>query len=592
MIGVTLRDRYEITSSISETAIFDAYAANDRLHGREVCIRLFRPPFDREPEFIAKLDDIIKMISAVQDPHLERLYEVDRDGDRAFLVSEYSPGSNLIDRLRKLGSLSVPVSVATAILVCEGVQALHSSGFAHGDVGSHNVVISPDGAAKVELYGVWQSYSASSTAGQVVLKQMAPYLAPEIGRGAFPSPASDVYAIGVLLYELLAGRHPFHGEGPVALAMKHATEAAPNVRMMNPSVPMVLAEIIKKAMSKEPVLRYKNAGDLASDLRILQDALKFGRTLTWPIRDEATTVVEQQPVAPKMPAVKGLQRKENLRDKREKPTKEKRPNDSMFEEEPDVPVWLKTIIAFCAGLFAVMVLLWVVYNMNRPKTIKVPELRNLTYSEAATRLTGLGLKPRVGAKRSDESVPSEQVISSDPPKDASVFEGRSISIVVSTGSRMVVIPDVSGQDLEKVRALLGSLNFAVANDVIEERSSSIEQGKVIGTSPDIGKRVERGSEIRLRISSGATDPKKDPSANKRYAYEVKIRLLNLDQPVELKVEMVDTRGTRIIHEQEHDPNEEVILSADGYGKEVTFKVYYDGDLVKTFKKAAGEDSSE
>ncbi len=589
MIGVILRDRYEITASISETAVFDAYSAHDRLHSREVCIRFLRPPFDRESDFIAKLGDIIRLVSTVEDPHLERLYEVDQDGDRAFLVSEYSPGSNLIDRLRKLGSLSVPVSVATAILVCEGVQALHSSGIAHGDIGSHNVVISPDGAAKVELYGVWQSYSASATAGQVVLKQMAPYLAPEIGRGAFPSPASDVYAIGVLLYELLSGRHPFHAEGPVALAMKHASETAPNVRMMNPSVPMVLAEIIKKAMSKEPVLRYRNAGDLASDLRILQDALKFGRTLTWPIRDEAVAVVEQQPVAPKMPAVKELQKKDKPR-KEKVPTKKGK--DSIFEEEPDVPVWLKTTIAFCAGLFAVMVLLWVVYNMNRPKSVKVPDLRSLTYSEAATRLSNLSLKARVGAKRSDETVPAEQVISSDPPKDELVFEGRSINLVVSTGSRMVVIPDVSGQDLEKVRALLTSLNFVVAPDVGEERSKAVTAGKVIGTDPEIGKKVERGSEIKLRISSGAADPKRDPDANKRYAYEINIRLLNLEHPVELKVEMIDSRGTKVIHEADHDPDELVPLSADGYGKEVTFKIYYDDDLVKTFKKVAGEDSGE
>ncbi|MEQ1821449.1 MAG: PASTA domain-containing protein [Fimbriimonadaceae bacterium] len=587
MVGSLISERYEITAPISETAMFDAYAADDRLQGREVCIRFLRPPFDREPEYIARLGEVIRAISTIQHPQLERLVEVDSDGEKAFVISEYSPGSNLVDRLRKLGSLSVPVSVATAILVCEGVQALHAAGVAHGDIGSHNIVVSPDGAAKVQLFGVWQSYSASATAGQVVLKQMAPYLAPEIGRGAFPSPASDVYAIGILLYELLAGRHPFHAEGPVALAMKHSSEAAPNVRMMNPSVPMVLAEIIKKAMSKEPVLRYKNAGDFASDLRILQDALKFGRTLTWPIRDEAVEVVEKQPVAPKMPAVKELQKKE----KKPKEKKEKGPKGSMFEEEPDVPVWLKTIIAFCAGLFAVMVLLWVVYNMNRPKTLKVPDLRNLTYSEAATRLTNMGLKARVGSKRSDEAVPSESVISTDPPKDDPVFEGRTISLTVSSGSRMVVIPDVSRQEVDKARALLSSMNFSVTNDVIEERSTKIEAGKVIGTAPDIGKKVERGSEIRLRISSGSVDPKTDPSANKRYAYEIKITLLNLESPVELKVEMVDTRGTRVIHKEDHDPNEEVLLSADGYGKEVTFKVYYDGDLVKTFKKTAGEDEA-
>lgn len=586
MIGRTLRGRYEIVQSLGDTAIFSSFAAHDTQMGGDVCIRVLKEPFRSEPEFVAKLTSVVNDLSSFEHPNLEGYRGIEQDAEAVFLVTGFSKGSTLTERLRKLGTLSVPVAVGTVIVVCEALQSLHVARESHGDVGSHNVVVSAEGEARLQLFGIWKSYSGSASAGHVVLPQMAPYLAPEIGRGAYPSPASDVYSVGVLLYELLAGRYPFNAESAVAMAMKHANESAPNVRMMNPSVPMVLAEIIKRAMAKEAEHRYRDAADLATDLKVLQDALRFGRTLTWPLRDEPEPVLEQQPVAPAMGAIRS-----ELKQKAKKDRQENKKEKELFREEPDVPVWLKTTIAFCAGLFAVIVTLWIVFSFSKPKEIVMPELRRMSFSEAQSQLTKLGLKARVAARRPDENIPAEQIISASPGKGQKAYENSTVNLVVSTGTKFVVVPLVRGEPVDRAKAMLQSLNLEVVDEVDEIKDKEIKKGLIAATDPPSGTKVERGTQITLKMSGG--EERKDPEgANaKRYVYEIEVTLTNLEDSVELKVDMQDARGNRTIHKQSHEPDETVPITAIGYGPEVIIKIYYDGELVKTERRVA-EDSGE
>lgn len=588
MIGQVLRNRYELVLALGESAVFQSFAARDTQLGGDVCVRILKDPFRKEGEFVTKLGAVVNELSSYDHPNLENYVGAEQDGDTAFIVTTYSKGTTLTERLRKLGTLSVPVAVGTIIVICDALQALHLGREAHGDVGSHNVVVSAEGEAKVQLFGIWKSYSASATAGHVILPQMAPYLAPEIGRGAYPSPASDVYSVGVLLYELLSGRYPFNADSAIALAMKHANESAPNVRMMNPSVPVVLAEIIKKAMAKESEFRYKDAGDLATDLKVLQDALRFGRTLTWPLRDDPMPVVEQHPVAPAMSAIRSEIKPTERKDRKS----EKKERKELFREEPDVPVWLKTAIAFCAGLFSLIVTLWVVFNMNKPKLITMPDLTRLSFSEASGRLNELGLKPRVAARRSDESIPAEQVISANPPKGQEAFEGSSVSLVVSTGSKFVVVPAVKGESIDRAKAMLQSLNLTVLDEIIEVNDRKAQKGAVLGTEPDAGTKVERTTEVRLKVSAGTKDPDQDANNAKSYVYDIEVTLTGIVDPVKLRVEMTDARSTRIIHEANHDPDETVSITAVGKGASVVIKIYYDNELVKTERQMADPGAEE
>lgn len=566
MIGTVLRGRYELTLDLGEGPLFHAFAARDRLHGRDVGIRILREPYAKEQEFLSKLREAASQASAVQSVGLERLFGLDDGPEGPFLVSEYSKGTVLVERLRKLGTLSVPVAVELAIAVCEALQSLHSSGLVHGDVGSHTVVTGPEGEVKLQLAGVWQAYSSSNTAGIAMLPLMAPYLAPEITAGGMPSKASDVYALGVLLYEMLSGRYPFYAETAVAMALKHSTDAVPNVRMMNPSVPVVLAEIIKKAMAKEPDARYRDAGDIISDLRILQDALRFGRTLTWPIREESKPAPPQA-VAPKMSAIRQESKKEDEEEEYEEP------------DSGDIPGWFKSIIAFFAALLVMMIIAWMVFNFKKPAMVTVPDLTRLSVTESLSRLEGIGLKLRVARRQANEQVPKDEVLAQNPPANEKVYEGSSVNVTVSLGSKFVEVPDVRGLTVDQAKTMLGSLDLDLDPEIETVRDSKAKPGTILSQDPLPKQKFQRLGKIKVKIATNKEDPKDTKDARTKYQYTIRIGLTGLETRIRLRVDLTDARGTRTVHEQEHDPDSEVEVIAEGYGKTAKFRIYYDDELV-------------
>lgn len=564
MIGTVLRGRFEITHDLGEGPLFHSFAARDRLHGRDVGIRLLREPYGHEQEFLAKLREVVAQLASVSSPGLERAFGLDEAAEGPFLVSEHAKGTVLVDRLRKLGTLSVPVAVELAIGVAEALQPLHAGGFVHGDVGSHTVVTGPEGELKLQMAGIWRSYSSSNSAGVAMLPLMAPYLAPEIASGGMPTPSSDVYAVGVLLYEMLSGRYPFYADTPVAMALKHSTDAVPNVRMMNPSVPTVLAEIIKKAMSKSPEERYRDASDLVSDLRILQDALRFGRTLTWPIREE-TKPAPPVAVAPKMSAIR----------------QESKDDDDTYEEPDsgDIPGWFKSLIAFFAGLLVLMVVAWMVFNLKKPATVEVPDLSRLTVTEAMSRLEGLGLRMRIGNRMSNEQVPKDQVLDQNPPPNEKVYEGSSVSVTVSIGSKFVEVPDVRGLTVDQANAMLGSLDLSLSTDIETLEDSKAKPGTILSQDPLPKQKLPRTGKIKVKIATDKRSAAEERDARTKYQYTIRITLAGLETRIRLRVDLTDARGNRTVHEQEHDPDSEVEVIAEGYGKTAKLRIFYDDELV-------------
>ncbi|HSI73342.1 MAG TPA: PASTA domain-containing protein [Fimbriimonas sp.] len=587
MIGTIVASRFELTGLLSEGPIFASYSARDQSSGREICVRLLRPPFDRQSQFLEALKEAADQYSSVRGLQIEPVLDVASDNGHGFIVTELTRGPSLADRIRKLAPFSVPVSVGTAISVCQALEPLHRSRLCHGDLSPANIAILANGDAKLQLTGIWEAYGMSPTAGAMVLPSMAPYLAPEVSGGQMPSPKSDVYAIGIMLFELLSGRLPYYADTPVAMAMQHATSPTPSVRQSNPSVPAVLDEIVKKAMAKDPGERYSDAGDICSDLRQLQDALRFGRTLAWPLRAStgptaAPTIKQSAPkptpknesVAPRMSAIR-------TDEEFERETRKSR-------NERDVPMWMTLSIVFLAAVVLSLIGVWMMLNLNRPRQIAVPNVVGLTLQEARAVLSESKLEMRVEARLPSDKVEMDKILEVKPNPGEKIIEGTRVNVVVSSGSRFVAIPDLRGLTVDKAKGILSSLGLELDPELLKERNPNLAPGLVIRSTPNAKTKLEKASRVKLVVSTGADGGDEALPVEGQFLYTVRVGLVDLTEPTEVRIDIEDSDGAREIYRQDHNPGDRIERSVIGHGKTATFHIYYNDVLVKSEPATAEE----
>jgi serine/threonine-protein kinase len=368
--------------------------------------------------------------------------------------------------------------------------------------------------------------------------------------------------------------------------MLHTTEPVPSVRSLNTAVPVALDEVVKKAMAKDRDDRYPSAVELLSDLRMIQDALRFGRNLTWPIAPAGTPNPSPVPNRPGKTEEKPEPVKRSGRHKVSPMTAD--------DEEPprvsDVPGWLKWIVVFLVAIVALMIGTYLVFNLKQPKLVAVPELKGLTVAQAEQELKSLKLKLRTMRRQINESTPPDTILDSDPVAKTKLKEGGTVSVVVSAGGQFVEVPDLRGMTVDKARMLLDSLGLQAAANVAEVRDPDVAKGLIVKQSPTFAKRVTRKTEIQLTVSSGNDRPTINPNDHRPYVYTIRIELSNVTEPVRLRVEMTDSRGTRTISDQDRQPGETVELQAEGYGAQAIFSIYYDGELVAQHTKKSNEEA--
>lgn len=582
MIGEVFGSRFELVAQTTDGPIFTAYMAKEAGSGKDVCVRTFRSPFDREFDFVEAVSVAAQKAAVVDHPGVERITGLDHDGGRPYLVGQFSPGITLAERIRKLAPFSVPVAVGTAISILEGLDALHRAGIVHGDVSADNVVIAIDGSARVQLATIWEAYSRSSTAGAVVLPSMAPFLAPEVSSGAAPSTGSDVYSVGVLLFELLCGRPPYSADSAIAMAMKHATSPTPSVKGFNASSPVVLDEIVKKSMNKDPGVRYRSAGTMLADLRVLQDALRFGRTLTWPLKPAEALDAGPVAVAPRMAAAR--------------PPQEREGRLRRHDREDDDPLvrYLTYAATMLVCIVVGVVIMWVGMNATKSKFVKVPSLKGTDLAQARATLRGLHLELREGLHQQSEQYPVDTVLASDPEAGGSVREGSTVTVVVCSGSKLVEVPNLVGMELDSAISALHNLSLNV-REPVDYADSAAPRDQVVGQNPPATRKVDHEYRIRLTVSNGTTPPNADSNGDSNPVaadsdeandYTLRIKLTDAETTVQVKVEIEDKNGTRNVYEGSHDPGDEFEVDATGYGPGATFRIYYNDDLKKTVHEDA------
>lgn len=375
----------------------------------------------------------------------------------------------------------------------------------------------------------------------------------------------------MLLYELLTGRKPYSGESALILALHHATEPVPSVRASVGTVPQALDQIIAKAMAKSPSDRYANGGEMLSDLRMMQDALRFGKSMTWP-RPESEKQAAAAVVANVPPGSAGQKKAEP-----EKPKREKRPKP---ENPADVPGWLRAIfIIFVWVVIVVFAVVW--YNgYSKPVALQMPDLKNQTVDQARQELKKQGVSLTVSRTIASDG-PANVILRTDPGAGEEVLKGGYVRATISGGSRFVEVPDLRGLTIDKAKQELQTIGLDLDNRINKVPNRDVKAGLIVSQAQAPRGKYERGTKIEVDVSSGrGRDWSNDPNADRKFVYTLTLKLTKLDKPVRLKVEMTDARGTKTIIDNEQNPNDAVPLKAEGYGSEATFRIFYDGELVK------------
>ena len=584
MIGSVLAGRFEVSALVSEGPIFTLLRARDRITGRDVSVRLVRAPFDGQTEFLDALTAAVRKVTPVVHPNVERLLEIDRHDGQAYIVGEWTQAPTLSDRIRKLAPFSAPVAVAAALSVARGLDAFHKANLVHGDVGPETTCLMADGEVRLQMGGLWEAYGASPTAGAMVLPSLAPALAPEVGKGAMPSLRSDVYAVGILLFELLTGRAPYAADTPLATAMRHSTDPTPRVRDLNPSVPLVLDEIVAKAMDKDPSARYATAGELANDLRLMQDALRFGRTLTWPLRPVATVAPSAKPnpvsrvakaappgrVAPKMSAIRDDEEEEYGRSER------------------DVPAWASIGLALVACVAVSLLAVYFVLNLNRPRLVSVPSVRNLAFSDARSSFEKSKLNLTRGEKVPDAEVEVDHVLSTEPAAEARVREGSTVVAKVSAGPSSVAVPKIEGMTPDSARSMLEKIGLVLDDEMERVNKPGAEDGSIVAQDPKAGASIALQGKVRVTVQDASLPA---PEV-RRYDYTLNVDLAEMTDRTRVKIEIEDADGKREVQSRRRKPGESFPVTERAKGEQVTWRIYYDDKLVKTVVARSDGTASE
>jgi len=574
MTGNVLAARYELLEQIAEGLLFHVYRARDLVRSRVVTIKLVRAPYAQNAPLLDALKLVLENRQRLRHPNLLELYEVDLQAQPPFYVEEFVRGLDLVTRIRRTAPFTVPIAIEIMIGIVEGLHAIHSAGVVHGDLRPANVLVGSEWRVWLNGMGMRGVYRAEPSLAAAHEARAAAYTAPELFRGGAPSVASDIYACGVILFEMIAASVPFSGETPVLTAEAHLHEPIPSLRQRNAATPRTVEGIVTKCLQKDPAMRYTTAQQLLNDLKAVRDALRFGKSLGWspielsdtPRPATSSDLFARKPTPPPPPA-----------------------EDE--EEEEDIPKWLRTMLRLTGALvligLVVGIAAWLALRFV-PEDRPVPPVVGKRLEEANRLLREAELEPEVRMEGYSEQYPPGVVYSVSPPEGRVVRKGSTVYLWVSKGSRFVQVPDVRNMPESKARRELETLGLAVMDAVEERNDPNVPLGYVIDTVPPAGTRIERSRPIKLIVSVGsgyeATLPPTPepepptPSAPKR-TFEVKIDLTN--QPDRrIRIEVEDALGKHAVLDELRAGGQVYIIPVEAQGRSVKIRVYVDDQLVQ------------
>lgn len=524
MIDTVLANRYRIQAKIGDGGMAVVYRAIDLLLHRPVAIKCLRPQFASDPEFLQRFMQEAQAAASLSHPNVVNIFDVGHAGDVHYIVLEYVQGRNLKEILREEGRLSPKRAAHIARSVARALEAAHRRQLIHRDIKPHNILITPEGRVKVTDFGIARAASAATLTQTGTVIGSVHYFSPEQARGGPVGPASDLYALGVVLYEMLTGTVPFRGDSPIAVALKHLEEDPVPPSRLVPSIPPWLERVVLKALAKDPAQRYRSAEEMAQDLawRVVTPAVPAAEEDDWGTEhaeppdaragreEETRRVPVVGPRSAPSPARQGLAPSRAFpQEGAVSATNAGHGEDGEVENDADtvserprkkrgrglVLALLFLIVLGAAGYAATHYVLSLIF----PPEVVVPDVVGLTYAEARGLMTLNGLLLVIEAERHDRNVPAGHIIRQNPEGGRTVREGRTVYVTLSRGPELGIVPDVTGRPLREARLVLTQEGYVLGEE-IAAFEPAVPVNYVVGQDPPPGVEAEKGTPVTLVVN--------------------------------------------------------------------------------------------
>ena len=528
-IGMMLGERYEILEKIGTGGMSDVYKAKCHKLNRYVAVKVLKQEFSENSNFVSKFRVEAQAAASLMHPNIVNVYDVGEDNGIHFIVMELVEGITLKKYIEKKARLSVKEAVSIAIQACMGIEAAHNNHIIHRDIKPQNIIISKEGKVKVTDFGIAKAATSNTITSNVM--GSVHYTSPEQARGGYSDEKSDIYSMGITLFEMLTGRVPFNGDTTVAIAIKHIQEPMPSPRDYVPEIPVSVEQIVLKCTQKSPDRRYQSMNSLIEDLKkslispdedfvrtVDPEATAATRTIS---RDDMEQIKKQskkpshteeirlkkntaKPAAP--PSRSGKKRAQAVYQPEPEDDEEEEEYESRMEKVTTVLAVIGAIIIGCVVIFLVgrAIGIFDFSSSGEDGTVKMIEVAGMTEAEARQKLTKMGLEPSVEYVESD-SVEEGLVIDSDVKKGTQLKTGSKVVLRVSGKDAGITVPDTYNKPLAEAVAALEGEGFLTEKK--EGYSDTVPKGNVMTQKPEGGTNAERGSTVTITISQGPQESK-------------------------------------------------------------------------------------